>query len=409
MRVSRSSGANLRRVRGRTTRSVVAAVLALLCCAPAAGADWSGDGKGDVLAVNANGGLIMYRGNGAGRFVSPYPRIGSGWGSFTALLATDWSGDGRPDLLARKSDGGLLMYRGNARGGFTTGTGETIGSGWGGFTALLAPGDFSGDGKKDILARQSDGSLLLYRGNGDSGFIGGGVKIGSGWGGFTALLAPGDWNGDRKADVLARTSDGKLLLYRGNGAGGWVTGRAEQIGSGWQGFTALTSGGDFSGDGNADILARKSDGSLLLYRGNGAGGFISPYPKVGSGWQSLSFLTLVGQPHRPPPPPVTPVPIRDGRVTINAGDRCTPPGARVHVTLKIRKRKGHKKPRVVKIVFFIRHGPRKVDRKKPYSARLRPRTKAGKKGRVYARVFYKRSGSKQVRRKTVSRRYVMCG
>ena len=409
MRVSRSSGANLRRVRGRTTRTVVAAVLALLCCAPAAGADWSGDGKGDVLAVNANGGLIMYRGNGAGRFLSPYPQIGSGWGSFTALLATDWSGDGRPDLLARKSDGGLLMYRGNAHGGFATGTGETIGSGWGGFTALLAPGDFSGDGKKDILARQSDGSLLLYRGDGDSGFASGGVKIGSGWGGFTALLAPGDWNGDRKADVLARTSDGKLFLYRGNGAGGWVTGRAEQIGSGWGGFTALTAGGDFSGDGNADILARKSDGSLLLYRGNGAGGFISPYPKVGSGWQSLSFLTLVGQPHRPPPPPAAPVPIRDGRVTINAGDRCTPPGGRVRVTLKIRKRKGHKKPRVVKVVFFIRHGARKVDRKRPYSARLRPRTKAGKKGRVYARVFYKRSGSKQVRRKTVHRRYVMCG
>ena len=129
-----------------------------------------------MLAVNGNGGLIMYRGNGAGRFLSPYPQIGSGWGSFTALLATDWSGDGRPDLLARKSDGGLLMYRGNARGGFATGTGETIGSGWGGFTALLAPGDFSGDGKKDLLARQSDGSLLLYRGNGDSGFAAAGSR-----------------------------------------------------------------------------------------------------------------------------------------------------------------------------------------------------------------------------------------
>jgi hypothetical protein len=81
----------------------------------------------------------------------------------------------------------------------------------------------------------------------------------------------------------------------------------------------------------------------------------------------------------------------------------------VHVTLKIRKRKGHKKPHIVKIVFFIKHGPRKVDRKKPYSARLRPRTKAGKKGRVYARVFYTRSGSRKVHRKTVHRRYVMCG
>ena len=64
---------------------------------------------------------------------------------------------------------------------------------------------------------------------------------------------------------------------------------------------------------------------------------------------------------------------------------------------------------MVKVVFFVRHGPRKVDRKRPYSARLRLRTRPGKKGRVYARVFFKRSGSKKLRRKTVARRYVMCG
>jgi hypothetical protein len=404
MRVSRSCTANLRRVRGRTARGLVVAALALLCCAPAARADWSGDGKGDVLAVDGNGALLMYRGNGAGGFVSPYPQIGSGWGSFTALLATDWSGDGRPDLLARTSDGALLMYRGNARGGFVTGTGETVGSGWAGFSAVLAPGDFSGDGRQDLLAVQSDGTMLLYKGDGDSGFIGGGVPIGSGWAGFTALLTPGDFSGDGKADVLARASDGTLLLYRGNGAGGWITGSGEPIGSGWQGFTALMAGGDFSGDGNPDILARASDGSLVLYRGNGSGGFVAPYPAIGAGWQSLSFLTLVGQPRRPPPAPVP-----DGSVTINAGDRCTPPGGRVRVTLKIRKRKGHKRPRVVKVVFFLRHGPREVDRRKPYAARLRPRTAPGKTGRVYARVYFKRKGSKQLRRKTVGRRYVMCG
>jgi hypothetical protein len=213
-------------VRGRTALAGVIAALALLGRAPAASADWSGDARGDVLAVDGNGALLMYRGNGAGRFVAPYPQIGSGWGSFTALLATDFSGDGRTDLLARRSDGGLLMYRGNGRGGFVTGTGEVVGSGWGGFTALLAPGDFSGDGKPDLLARRSDGALLLYRGDGDSGFASGGVKIGPGWGGFTALLAPDDWSGDRKPDVIARASDGRLLLYRGNGAGGWATGQA---------------------------------------------------------------------------------------------------------------------------------------------------------------------------------------
>ena len=37
--------------------------------------------------------------------------------------------------------------------------------------------------------------------------------------GFTALLAPGDWSGDGKSDLLARAEDGALFLYRGNGAG----------------------------------------------------------------------------------------------------------------------------------------------------------------------------------------------
>ena len=238
---------------------------------------------------------------------SPYPQIGSGWGSFTALLATDWSGDGRPDLLARKSDGGLLMYRGNARGGFATGTGETIGSGWGGFTALLAPGDFSGDGKHDLLARQSDGSLLLYRGNGDSGFIGGGGHDRLRLGRLHRAARPRGLERrrqGRRARPRVRRQAAAVPRQR-RAAAGSPAGPSRSAPAG-AASRRSTAGGDFSGDGNADILARTSDGALLLYRGNGAGGFIAPYPKVGSGWQSLSFLTLVGQPHPPPPPPPPP-------------------------------------------------------------------------------------------------------
>ena len=391
--------------------------LAALCWAPAASADWSGDGNGDVLAIDPNGALLMYRGNGVGRFAPGGGlAIGSGWGSFTALLATpDFSGDGKPDLLARRSDGGLLMYRGDGDGGFVTGTGELIGSGWQGFTGLLAPADFSGDGKPDVLARQPDGTLLMYRGNRAGGWVTGtGEKIGSGWQGFTALLAPGDFSGDGKSDVLARQPDGTLLMYRGNGAGGWVTGAGEKIGSGWQGFTALAAGGDFSGDGYPDVLARQSDGALLMYRGNGSGGWITGRGEpIGAGWQSLSFLTLVGQgrklPPPPPPPPAPSAPLPDGRLTLNAGLRCTPPGGRLRVSLRIRKRRGHRAPRVRRVVFFVRGGPRKVDRRKPYVVRLRLNRKAGSRGRVYARVDFRRAGSRKLRHKTVWRRFVMCG
>lgn len=82
------------------------------------------------------------------------------------------------------------------------------------------------------------GPLYLYRGNGLGGFAGGATRIGTGWGGFTALVA-GDYSGDRRADLVARSSSGALSLYRGNGAGGLLSGRTT-VGTGWQGFDIVT-------------------------------------------------------------------------------------------------------------------------------------------------------------------------
>src|SRR5674476_1322202 len=46
---------------------------------------------------------------------------------------------------------------------------------------VFSPGDFTGDGKADILGVAGTGDLYLYRGNGLGGFAGGATKIGSGW------------------------------------------------------------------------------------------------------------------------------------------------------------------------------------------------------------------------------------
>jgi hypothetical protein len=233
--------------------------------------------------------------------------------------------------------------------------------------------------------------------------------IGSGWQSFTALLAPGDFSGDGKPDVLARGADGALLMYRGNGASGWVTGNAERVGGGWQGFTALTAG-DFSGDGKPDVLARQADGTLLMYRGNGAGGWATGLgERIGTGWAPLRGLTLAAHWKPPPPPPAPPsAPVPDGRVQLAAGIRCVPPGGRLRVSLRVRPRPGRPAPRVLRVVFFTRAGVRQVDRRRPYLVRLPVSRPAGERGRVFARVVYRRAGSKHVRHKTVSRRFVMC-
>jgi hypothetical protein len=399
-------------------RIVVLLVLVFFAVPAVAAADWNGDGPGDVLTVNPDGNLLLYRGNGAGGWLTGRgDSLGGGWGTITALMAPgDFSGDGHPDLLARDKDGRLLMYRGDGTGGWA-GTPQVVGSGWGPFTALLAPGDFTGDGHPDVLARNADGALLLYRGDGDGGWVTGRAEpIGSGWAPFQAVLPAGDFSGDGKPDVFAVASDGTLYLNRGNGTGGWEIGRGEPVGSGWAGFTALATGGDFNGDGKADALARTSDGGLHLYRGTGASGWVDNGTKIGSGWSSLAYITLAPS-SPPPPPPATPeppppapaAPLPDGNVALNAGIRCTPPGGLLRVSVKVRRRAGKAAPRVSKILFYVRNGPRRTDRHKPYTVRLRLNRPAGQKGRVYARVYFRRTGSKKLHTKTVSRRFVMCG
>jgi hypothetical protein len=390
---------------------VIAAVLLAGVCAAPARADWSGDGPADVLVVDGKEQLLLYRGNGAGGLAAGEP-VGTGWGAFTAVLSPgDFSGDNRPDLIVRRSDGRLLLYRGNGAGGFVTGMGEPIGSGWQQFSALFSPGDFSGDGKPDVLAARNDGAFFLYHGNGAGAWITGiPAQIGSGWQQFDAIFPAGDFTGDGKPDVIARQPAGGLFLYAGDGAGGWVTGIPSQIGSGWQQFTALAGGGDVSGDGKPDVLAQHGDGRLLLYEGNGAGGWITGIPKqIGSGWAGLGHLTLAAQWQPPPPPPTPPsAPLPDGRVRLTAGLRCTPPGGRLRVSLRVRPRPGRPAPRVLRVRFFARGGPQRVDRRAPYVARLPMNRPAGSSGRVYARVYFRRKGSDRVRRTTVSRRFVIC-
>ena len=149
--------------------------------------------------------------------------------------------------------------------------------------------------------------------------------------------------------------------------------------------------------------AADAEGHILLFARRGAGIAMKEW-RAGSGWTGWIDFGVVA-----PPPPPAPPPPADGSVELTTGVRCTPPGGRLRVSLKIRKRAGTPRPRVRRVVFFVKRGPRRVDRRRPYVRRLRLDRPAGAQGRVYARAFYTRKGSKKLRRKTVSKRFVMCG
>jgi SpoIID/LytB domain protein len=256
--------------------------------APSYPRDFSGDRKADVLGVVAStGALRMYAGNGKSG-LSPNKVIGTGFRGYSKVLtAGTWDADALSDVIAQKRDGTLWLFPGTAAD--PVGPGRRIGSGFGVYNLLLPVGDFSGDGRSDLLARRPDGALMLYRGNGSGGFLKGHTRIGSGWAGFTSVFSPGDFNGDRKSDVIARTSAGLLYLYPGNGSGGWLPRRL--IGRSWSSFSALFSPGDLNGDGKSDLLARSRSGILWMYPGSGTGAIL-PRKSMGTGWNIFSTLLL---------------------------------------------------------------------------------------------------------------------
>ena len=103
---------------------------------------------------------------------------------------------------------------------------------------------------------------------------------------MTTILGPGEF-GSPGGDIMAKDAAGTLWLYEGNGNGGWLPRR--QIGIGWNVMTAIVTPGDINSDGLPDVLARNSAGSLILYRGTGSGGLQTDL-HVGSGWNVMTAI-----------------------------------------------------------------------------------------------------------------------
>ena len=197
--------------------------------------DWDGSGMAqDVVARDGSGNLWLYTGAGRNAAFTGWRIIGRGWQAMSGLFSPgDWNGDGNSDLIARRrSDNTLWLYPGNGAGGFLTP--RQIGNGWGSMSSFEATGDFDLNGAPDFIARRTDGALLLYRGDGHGGFAGAGQVIGTGWNVFSSITGVGDWDGDGAPDLLARKPDGTMWLYPGAGDGGFLASR--QVGSGWGAF-----------------------------------------------------------------------------------------------------------------------------------------------------------------------------
>src|SRR5690606_23813584 len=146
----------------------------------------------------------------------------------------DFNDDAVPDLGYIDAGGLFWLLPGTGTGGY--GSAVQIGNGWNMYSLVSGAVDFDGDGHSDVIARDDSGALFFYRGNGSGGWASGATQIGTNWHAITAIIPAGDFDGDRKADILARTSNGILMLYPTDGAGSWLTPR--QVGNGWNAMNA---------------------------------------------------------------------------------------------------------------------------------------------------------------------------
>ncbi|MFD1213875.1 GH25 family lysozyme [Arthrobacter sp. GCM10027362] len=103
---------------------------------------------------------------------------------------------------------------------------------------------------------------------------------------------PGDLTADGNADLLSRRTDGTMWLYPGNGKGGFGTPR--KLGSGWQKYNALIGAGDLDGDKRPDLLARHTDGSLWFHAGTSGGTLAKGVKVASSGWYQFKSILVPG-------------------------------------------------------------------------------------------------------------------
>jgi hypothetical protein len=192
-------------------------------------------------------------------------------------------------MLVRMPNGELRRYTGKCGTSYTPSSSHaSLGTGWNAYNVLTAPGDLTGDGRTDLLARRaSTGDLYLFANDG-AGKLKAGVKVGTQWTGYTKIVGAGDLTGDGFGDVLARDKAGTLWRYDSTGTGKWKT--RVKVFSNWGGsYNAIVGVGDITGDGRNDLVMRDTAGNLYRQTGTGKGSFASRV-KIATGWQGYKGL-----------------------------------------------------------------------------------------------------------------------
>jgi hypothetical protein len=194
-------------------------------------ADVNGDGRPDAITLSQGAGVLVYLDKGNGHFSYYRQYFPGGTNTPTALAVADVNGDGKPDIITANDPGNgiffgatpsISVFLGNGDGTFQSARTSFVLSS---DSYSLAVGYFKGNGPPDIVAAGYNSVTVMLNYN----LYGGGYFYNAQTYTFSpySALAPsavavGDFNGDGKPDLAATGSDGtvNLLLNNGNGTFG---------------------------------------------------------------------------------------------------------------------------------------------------------------------------------------------
>jgi len=243
-------------------------------------ADFNGDGKQDMAALNANSDTVtILLGNGDGTFnVAPSsPAVGS---NAKQIAVGDFNGDGIPDLaVTTGSSSSLNILLGNGDGTFTAATSSPVASS---SPFSIVVGDFNGDGKLDLAVSDTyNDTISIFLGNGDGTFAAA-TTLHSGSNG--SPIAAADFTGDGKLDLAvgvagAAGASDSVTILSGNSDGTFNAASFAQAAS--AGNISSVQVGDFNADGIPDLeLTDSNTGTFTVLLGTGSGSFTATSSSV---------------------------------------------------------------------------------------------------------------------------------
>jgi hypothetical protein len=236
--------------------------------------DFNGDGKVDLLWRSDEGIVTNWLGQSDGSFAM-------NWNSFhieadpswQVVGTADYNGDGFNDLLWRSTEGILTDWLGQPDGSYA--------NNWLNFHIRADPNwqivgthDFDGDGIADIMWRSTSGVLTDWLGQTDGSFSNNFANFHVGVSPNWQFAGYGDFDGDRRSDILWHSADGTVSDWLATQSGGFTPNGADftiHATSNWH----IAAIGDYNHDGRSDIFWQSDAGEVSDWFGQ-ANGAVTP-------------------------------------------------------------------------------------------------------------------------------------